>query len=144
MTTAIENEITMPTPTDALSEPVSADKTESMTSKFGNHLIAHDYVTFDRETAVLKETLDDATASKGDTFAIYYHSDQQPLTNVDDITNYVRECDECNDLADEFYMIDDGFQIYCSDECLYKNYTREEYLEKYDDGNGDSYWTNFY
>ena len=35
-------------------------------------------------------------------------------------------------------------EYYCSDECLEKNMTREEFEELYDGGEGDSYWTEWY
>jgi hypothetical protein len=43
----------------------------------------------------------------------------------------------------EGFVIEDGLAYYCSQECLEKNMTQEEYLELYDDGNGDSYWTQW-
>ncbi len=44
---------------------------------------------------------------------------------------------------DEGYYIDNGLEYYCSDECLHKHYTEEEYEEMYDDSNGYSYWTEW-
>lgn len=52
-----------------------------------------------------------------------------------------RLCSECSVEMTEGYCIDGGSEYYCSDECLHKHYSREEYDELYDDGNGDSYWT---
>lgn len=54
-----------------------------------------------------------------------------------------RTCSECGKLMKEGYCIDDGTEYYCSDECLHKNYTEEEWEEMYDDGEGDSYWTEW-
>lgn len=54
---------------------------------------------------------------------------------------YKRFCSECNKQMNEGYCINDGLEYYCSDECLHKHYTEEEYLQMYDNGNGDSYWT---
>jgi len=34
-------------------------------------------------------------------------------------------------------------EYYCCDECLHKHYSTEEYKEMYDDGNGESYWTEW-
>jgi hypothetical protein len=34
-------------------------------------------------------------------------------------------------------------EYYCSEECLYTKYTKEEYLDMYDNGNGSSYYTNW-
>lgn len=42
------------------------------------------------------------------------------------------------------YVIDGGVEYYCTDECLHKHYTEEEWEDMYDDGNSDSYWTEWY
>lgn len=55
----------------------------------------------------------------------------------------MRKCSKCNKPMKEGYVIADGEEYYCSDECLYSKYSEEEYLELYDDGNGDSYWTEW-
>jgi len=55
----------------------------------------------------------------------------------------MRICSECRKKMNEGYCIDSGLEYYCSDECLHKHYTEEEYLEMYDEGNGDSYWTEW-
>jgi hypothetical protein len=54
-----------------------------------------------------------------------------------------RKCSHCGEEMFEGYCIDEGRFYYCSDECLYKNMTHEEYLELYDDGEGDSYYTQW-
>lgn len=54
-----------------------------------------------------------------------------------------RVCTECGKKMNRGYCIDGGMEYFCSDECLHKHYTDEEYLEMYDDGNGDSYWTEW-
>lgn len=54
-----------------------------------------------------------------------------------------RTCSECGKEMKQGYCIENGIEYYCSDECLHKNMTQEEYLELYDDGNGDSYWTEW-
>lgn len=56
---------------------------------------------------------------------------------------YNRKCSNCGKEMNEGYCIDNGLEYYCSDECLHKHYTEEEYEEMYDDGNGDSYWTEW-
>lgn len=56
--------------------------------------------------------------------------------------DYCRICSECGHLMDNGYVIEDD-EYYCSDECLHKNLTEEEYLKLYDDGNGNSYWTQW-
>ena len=54
-----------------------------------------------------------------------------------------RTCSECGKQMSAGYVIDGGMEYFCSDECLHKHYTDEEYLEMYDEGNGDSYWTEW-
>lgn len=54
-----------------------------------------------------------------------------------------RYCNECGKEMNEGYCIENGLEYYCSQECLYKNMTEEEFLKLYDDGNGDSYWTEW-
>ena len=56
--------------------------------------------------------------------------------------NDIRVCSECGKLMDMGYNIGDA-EYYCSDECLTKNMSYDEYLELYDEGNGDSYWTEW-
>lgn len=56
---------------------------------------------------------------------------------------YARKCDECEKGMNEGYCIDGGGEYYCSDECLYKHYTAEEWAEMYDDGESDSYYTEW-
>jgi hypothetical protein len=54
-----------------------------------------------------------------------------------------RICDECGATMTEGYCIDSGCEYYCSDECLHKHYTPEEWKSMYRDGDGDSYWTDW-
>lgn len=54
-----------------------------------------------------------------------------------------RICSHCGKPMKQGYCIEGGSEYYCSDECLHAHYTDEEYLELYDDGNGDSYWTEW-
>ncbi len=55
----------------------------------------------------------------------------------------MRVCDECGKPMIEGYLID-GAKYYCSDECLHRHMTHEQFLELYADGNGDSFWTTWY
>lgn len=57
---------------------------------------------------------------------------------------YVRHCNECGKEMWEGFCIEGGLEYYCSEECLHKNLTEEEYEELYDNGNGDSYYTEWY
>jgi hypothetical protein len=43
----------------------------------------------------------------------------------------------------EGYVIGGGCEHYCSNYCLHKHVTHEEFLELYDDGEGDSYYTEW-
>lgn len=54
-----------------------------------------------------------------------------------------RICEECGKPMIEGYVVD-GCDTYCSDECLHKHITDEEFNSLYDDGNGDTYWTTWY
>ena len=40
------------------------------------------------------------------------------------------------------YVINDGLEYFCSDDCLHSTYTHEEYMEMY--FNDDAYWTQWY
>lgn len=54
-----------------------------------------------------------------------------------------RICWECGKKMYEGYCIEGGLFYYCSDECLEENMTMSEYEELYNDGDGDSYWTEW-
>ena len=53
----------------------------------------------------------------------------------------MRKCTHCGTAMDKGYCLYDGDEYYCSDECLYKNYTEEEYNSIYESDNG--YWTEW-
>ena len=53
-----------------------------------------------------------------------------------------RICDTCYKPMNEGYCINGGEEYYCSDECLYKVYTKEEW-DEICSGNDDSYWTEW-
>ena len=56
----------------------------------------------------------------------------------------IRVCSTCGKLMYEGYVIDNGLTWYCTDECMENDgMTREEFEELFDDGNGDSYWTEW-
>lgn len=50
-------------------------------------------------------------------------------------------CSECKEEMDEGYCIEDGAAYYCSASCLYKNFTRDEYMDLYESGN--AYYTDW-
>ena len=55
----------------------------------------------------------------------------------------IRVCTECGKLMEEGYCIENGIEYYCDDECLHKSIDEEEYEKLYDNGNGDTYWTQW-
>lgn len=55
----------------------------------------------------------------------------------------IRKCSECGKEMKEGYCIANGEDYYCSEKCLLKNMTQEEFDKLYDDGDGDSYWTEW-
>lgn len=55
----------------------------------------------------------------------------------------MRICTACGKGMVSGYCIEMGEAYYCSDACLEKEMTREEFLELYNEGNGDSYWTTW-
>lgn len=57
--------------------------------------------------------------------------------------DHVRCCSICGRPMTEGYCIENGVSYYCSDECLLSDITWDEYLRLYDDGNGDSYYTDW-
>lgn len=44
----------------------------------------------------------------------------------------------------EGYIIWDGSYYFCSDDCLHTKFTQEEYLEMYNNGDNDTFWTDWY
>ena len=65
-----------------------------------------------------------------------------------DINDYaekhdIRVCSKCGHLMDNGYINENDYSYYCSDECLHKDYTENEYLKLHDNGNGDFYWTEW-
>ena len=56
---------------------------------------------------------------------------------------HTRCCSECGSPMYEGYCIENGAEYYCSDECLHKHLTEEEYNALYDEGRGDSYYTSW-
>jgi len=66
---------------------------------------------------------------------------------------YARKCSECGKGMNEGYVIEGAGECYCSDGCLHKNITPEEFSEFYignqddddDDGSGDIqiFWTEW-
>jgi len=55
----------------------------------------------------------------------------------------MRTCTHCKKKMSEGYCIEGGQEYYCSDECLHEHYTQEEFDEMYNEGFGDSYYTEW-
>lgn len=55
----------------------------------------------------------------------------------------VRSCNACGKAMSEGYCIEGGMEYYCSKVCLNTEISDEEFEELYDDGEGDSYWTEW-
>lgn len=56
---------------------------------------------------------------------------------------HIRFCSNCGKPMDEGFCIDNGDQYFCCENCLTQHLTWEEYLQLYDQGRGDSYWTTW-
>lgn len=54
-----------------------------------------------------------------------------------------RICEECGRPMIEGYVID-GCNTYCSDDCLHKHVSEDEYKELYNNGEGETYWTTWH
>ena len=66
----------------------------------------------------------------------------EDLKSADEMELY-RVCDECSKLAREGYVIE-SCEFYCSKQCLHQHVSAEEFEKLYADGEGDSYWTDWY
>lgn len=71
-----------------------------------------------------------------------FHHMIEDLKQADDTEKY-RICRECGVLAQEGYVIE-ACDFYCSEQCLHQHISAEEFDELYADGEGDSYWTDYY
>lgn len=56
---------------------------------------------------------------------------------------YERICHECGKPMNSGYCVANGEEYYCSDECLHKHYTEEEWAAACNNTNSDSYWTEW-
>ena len=63
--------------------------------------------------------------------------------NLSEELDCFRICDECGKPMIEGYVVD-GCNTYCSEDCLHKHITEDEFLSLFDNGNGDTYWTTWY
>jgi hypothetical protein len=62
----------------------------------------------------------------------------------------IRTCDECHSAMSSGFVVDDGEKYYCTDKCLHKHYTAEQWAEMTEDINpqdkafgGGNYWTEW-
>ena len=55
-----------------------------------------------------------------------------------------RLCSQCGKSMQEGFCFESDATQYCSEECLTKVITWDEYLAIHDNGNGDAYWTDWY
>lgn len=55
----------------------------------------------------------------------------------------IRKCNECGKHMTEGFCIGGGQEYYCTEPCLHKHFTPEEWEELYADGESDSYWTQW-
>ena len=65
------------------------------------------------------------------------------IIRLENMIDENRYCSECAKSMKKGYCIENGLEYYCSDECLHKHYTNDEYIKMYDNGNGDSYYTEW-
>ena len=80
----------------------------------------------ERLVTILKKDMNSYTS-------VYEAVENAINSKLDDLedTVEIRICDECGKLMVEGYCIDGGMEYYCSDACLYKNYTKEQWLAIY-------------
>jgi hypothetical protein len=120
----------------------------SMETKDVNEVLRQDVLASDRLGdyfyVLLKEKIDEAAADIKEFMAdfVIRHSKASELVDELDL-EHIRVCSECGKPMTEGFCIEDGAQYYCSEDCLHKNLTEEEYDNLYDEGRGDSYYTSW-
>lgn len=61
---------------------------------------------------------------------------------------FARKCDKCGCGMNEGYVVYNGDEHYCTEECLNKVYTKEQWTKMYEEseenGGSDNYWTEWY
>ena len=94
---------------------------------------------------LLKEKIDETSADIKEFMAdfVIRHSKASELVDELDLLEHIRVCSECGKPMMEGFCIEDGAEYYCSEDCLHKNLSDEEYENLYDDGRGNSYWTSW-
>ena len=82
-------------------------------------------------------------------FLEYYSNDiwenigDEFITYMGEHGKEVRQCSICGKLMDEGYIYDGGDKYYCSDECLHKDFTPEEWKLECE-MNEESTWTTWW
>jgi hypothetical protein len=120
-----------------------------METKDVNEVLRQDVLASDRLSdyfyALLKEKIDETAADDIKEFMADFVIRQSKASElVDELDlEHIRVCSECGKPMTEGFCIEDGAEYYCSEECLHKNLTEEEYDNLYDDGRGNSYWTSW-
>lgn len=77
----------------------------------------------------------------GEVFSRPYETVEWIATDID--CDCFRICTHCKQLMIKGFVIEDGEEYFCSEEHLHTTYTKEEYEEMYDDGEGNTYWTEW-
>lgn len=65
------------------------------------------------------------------------------LNKIKPQEKFARRCTQCGNLMNKGFVVEGGEEYYCSDNCLHKKYTKEEWDEMYGDGDTDSCWTEW-
>ena len=113
--------------------------------EYAQEVLRNDVLKADRLEDYYHDLLDDAAEDdikQHMTDFLIQQSTVEELVDELDL-DHVRCCSVCGRAMTEGYCIENGAAYYCSDECMSKEMTRQEFLELYDDGKGDSYWTSW-
>ena len=100
-----------------------------------------EYVTLDDETGILQSPERTIHVDEKRYFNAVFGTEggKVPPKEIE-VDSYASCCTECENYSNEYYVIGDGFEYYCSDQCLHKHYTPTEYEEMFEQDN--AYWTN--
>ena len=119
-----------------------------METKGVNEVLRQDVLASDRLSdyfyVLLKEKIEETSADIKEFMAdfVIRHSKAPELVDELDL-EHIRVCSECGKPMTEGFCIEDGAEYYCSEGCLHKNLTEEEYENLYDEGRGNSYYTSW-
>ena len=84
-----------------------------------------------------------ALREKFETGLIAHTDDTNFWIELSEHLDCFRICDECGKPMIEGYVVD-GCETYCSEECLYRHVSKEDFNQMCDNGNSNSYWTTWY